>query len=192
MQMSFTKVLGAPIDVILLAERSRHVDPDLTKRLLENTVKALISSNTLRVGVIVFSSNAMPLIDLTVNKEKVLSALEEIPILSGPPNVIKALSEAIEMFNDFKDPITLARFIVLICGCGGRPPKAFKILLRQLFNLDIQLIIIVLGPRSPTWLSSIVDKSSILTIRWNTTPERVTLKVLESMSGFLEKRRRFI
>jgi len=96
------------------------------------------------------------------------------------------------MLNDFRDPLSAVRFLIVVCGCSSRPPKGLKLMLQALRLMKIHLIAVVLGTKPPSWLHQMMDKESLIAVRWNTGPERIALKVLEamdrrlSMLGFLK------
>jgi hypothetical protein len=180
-------ILKIPMDIVLLVEKSSHVDVTAVKRVVEGISKALEESEVIRVGLIVFSSNPLPLADLSLQKERIAEIFDEVPVLPGPPNLVRALTEALEMFNDFSDPLVLARFLVIICGCNFRHSKGLRIALRSLDLMNVHPLFLIIGSKIPSWLTSLLNKDQLMLVRWNTGPERVALKLIDAMSRIASK-----
>jgi hypothetical protein len=184
-------ILEVPMDIVLLAEKSSHVDVTAVRRVVEGVSKVLEESEVIRVGLIVFSSDPLPVSDLTLQKGKIIELFDEVPVLPGSPNLVKALNEAIDMFNDFDDPIVLVKFLVIICGCNLRPSKGLRTALRSLELMKVHPLVLVVGSKLPSWLTSVINKEQLMLIRWNTGPERVALRLINMMSKITSRKTPF-
>ena len=183
-----SNLLKTPIDIVLLLETSKHVDISLVKNIGKELVKSFIESELSRLGLIVFSSRSLPLIDLTPEKGRVMDLIEKIPELEGPPNLIKGLKESLEMIRESSDRIASLRLIIIVCSCSMRFQKHIRMFLSNLSAFNINPIFVVLQSKLPSWLISIVGKDKIIPIRWNTGPERVALRVLKVIGNFINRR----
>ncbi len=186
--MSEANLLEIPIDIVLLIETSKHVNIDTAKNIGKEIIKIFSESEIARLGLIAFSSESLPIIDLTLEKMKLIRLIKNIPELEGSPDLIKGLKESLEMIRDLSDKITYMKVIIIICSCSTRFQKPLKIFLPLMKAFGMHVIFIVLQSKPPTWLVSIVGKDKIIPVRWNAGPERIALRVFEVLNEMAAKK----
>jgi len=96
-----------------------------------------------RVGLIVFSKNAYPLIDLTNDIAKVRELLRYLRIFGPYPDIINAIKESVFMFLNYWDEYS-SKYIIIIPEIESYRVRELEYIINLALTYNIKIINLVL------------------------------------------------
>jgi len=158
--------LGIELDIVIALNTSRTMlKPVGDKRgidiAIEHTQALLneLSKLNSRVGLVVFSKNAYPLIDLTSDIPKVKKLLRHLRIFGSYPDVISAIKESIYMLLNYWDEYS-DKYIVLIPEIESYRVRELKYIVNLALACNVKIINLVLLITSHRVLSKLANLQS--------------------------------
>jgi len=155
--------VGIELDIVIALNTSRTMLKPIRDRrgidiVIEHTQTLLneLSKLNSRVGLIVFSKNAYPLIDLTNNIEKVKELLRYLRIFGPYPDIINAIRESIYMFLNYWDEYS-SKYIIIVPEIESYRVRELEYVINLALTYNIKIINLVLLTTSHKALSKLMN-----------------------------------
>ncbi len=162
------------IDVVLAVEKSDYIDVYTVEKVVEGFASEAGKNEVARVGLIVYASQALPVLDLTHEIQRIPGAYKEAPLLPGSPNPVPALREAAEMLDDYRDPLTTQSVTVVIWSTKSRPRPSLRLASMQLWSMGFSVAVLLPLQKVPTWIKKYFGESArVYLLRKTANPYRL-------------------
>lgn len=170
------------IDVVLAVEKSNYIDVYTIDKVVEGFASEARKSGEARVGLVVYASQALPILDLTHDVERVPGAYRDAPLLPGPPNPMPALREAAEMLDDYKDPLTTRGFTIVVWSAKSRPRPSLRLASMQHWSMGFSIAVLLPLPKTPTWTKKYFGEGArIYLLRKTANPYRLGARLAREL-----------
>ncbi|MCX8198823.1 MAG: hypothetical protein N3E36_02190 [Sulfolobales archaeon] len=139
-------------DIVIAAEKNIRMKIELVLKFLEELANTLSKDVFSRVGLVIFSSYAFPILDLTYNYYKICEVYRIIRPLKGVPEPALGIYEAIDMIRDLDDGLADKRAIALITSLSEKPRIPLVDALNYAKAQQVHLAIATTNTEAPPWL----------------------------------------
>lgn len=171
------------IDMVLAVEKSGYIDVYAVGKLVEGLASEAGKVNGLRMGIVVYASQALPLLDPVREVERVPEAYREAPVLPGAPNPVPALREAADMLGSSRDPLTAQGLVVLVWSAKSRPKPSLRLASMQLLAMGYGLAAVLLLSKEPAWAKRYLGGSTpVYLLRGNANPYRLGARIAREVT----------
>jgi len=164
--------------VTFIVEKTREVNVGVARELLE-VAAAKREPLGYKAALVAYGQTALPLVDPTTDWTILPRAYEELPLLGKSPNLVKALTEALELITETENPLEPKQAII-VWSAAVRPGREADIVLKTLESLGVKTAIVVTRPSPPGWIKyNPVIAERIVTVRSNTNIAKLYEKLIQ-------------
>lgn len=164
------------INLVITAEKTKYVNIELVKQFLNLLHDKILRNTHLRTGFIVFSKQAIPLLDPTPTPPNIASLYDKVPLLRGIPEPALGIYEACDMLLEYDDETITRKIIVLIASFQKKPKIDLEDALEFSESNNVICKLVTTTPRRPNWLSE--EKASTISILRSSNIEKLAKNVL--------------
>ncbi|RLG80276.1 MAG: hypothetical protein DRO13_04105 [Thermoprotei archaeon] len=140
------------IDVVAVAEKSRYINIDLVKAFLSSLMHRLSRIELSRLGLVVYSRLAAPVLDLTENAASIVDIYAKIPVMRGIPEPALGVYEACDMIRELSEESLSSRLIVVIGSFAKKPKNDLEAAISYSESLGVKTMLMSTTPRKPSWI----------------------------------------
>ncbi len=163
-------------DVVVAAEKSIYVRMEPVMKFLEELAHALSKEVFSRVGLVVFSNHAFPILDLTYNHYKLCGVYRAVRPLKGIPEPALGVYEAIDMIRSLDDGLADKRAIALIASFSKKPALSLVDAVNYAKAQQVCLAIATTNAEAPPWLPKDIA-GEVIRLKSDSIPKIIKLIV---------------
>lgn len=148
-------------DIVIAAERSIYIKMEPVLKFLDELTRALSKEAFSRVGLVIFSSYAFPVLDLTYNYYKLREVYRIVRPLKGVPEPALGVYEAIDMIRSLDDGLADKRAVVLVASLSEKPRIPLVDAVSYAKAQQVHLAIATTNAEAPPWLPEDITKELV-------------------------------
>jgi hypothetical protein len=173
------------IDIVLAVEKSNYIDVYTVEKVVEGFASEARKTEEARVGLVVYASQALPILDLTHDVDRIPGAYRDAPLLPGPPNPVPALREAAEMLDDYKDPLTTRSSTLVVWSAKSRPRPSLRLASMQHWSMGFSIAVLLPLQKTPMWIKKYFGESArVYLLRRTANPYRLGARLAREILYF--------
>ncbi len=148
-------------DIVVAAEKSIYIKMEPVLKFLDELAHALSKDVFSRVGLVIFSSYAFPILDLTYNYYKLCEVYKAVRPLKGVPEPALGIYEAIDMIKSLDDGLADKRAVALIASLSKKPGISLVDAVNYAKAQQVRLAIATTNADAPSWLPEDIVKELV-------------------------------